>query len=168
MPKTVELLTAGYEGEDLEMFVAKLQAAGVERVIDVRFTPLSRKRGFSKTPLSERLKQAGIEYVHYKELGTLKSIREAYKETKDFAAFRKAYDSYLNDQAKPMAMVYQLAATKRSVMLCYEADYHFCHRKVLADRLEKDFHGEHTLEIVHLPPTSMAAVKPTKAVKAKT
>ena len=159
MANEVELLTVGYEGEDLETFVAKLQAAGVERVIDVRFTPLSRKRGFSKTPLSERLKQAGIEYVHYKELGTLKQIREAYKQTGDFGEFRRKYDAYLNDQSKPMAMVYQLAGTKRSAMLCYEADHAHCHRKILGDRLENDFHGEYDLHITHIPSKATPVTK---------
>ncbi|MFP5501631.1 MAG: DUF488 family protein, partial [Candidatus Sericytochromatia bacterium] len=56
----VEVLTAGYEGEAIDDFVARLQAAGVERVIDTRHTTLSRKRGFSKTPLRERLATVGI------------------------------------------------------------------------------------------------------------
>jgi uncharacterized protein (DUF488 family) len=166
MTKSVELLTAGYEGEELQDFVRKLTDAGVERVIDVRFTPLSRKRGFSKTPLSEALKVAGIEYVHYKELGTLKSIREAYKETGDFAAFRRKYDAYLNDHTQPMAMVYRLAATKRSALLCYEADPAHCHRTILAERLSRDFHGDYTLTITHLPSVAVAKVRPPRAKNA--
>jgi uncharacterized protein (DUF488 family) len=161
MADEVELLTVGYEGEDLPAFVDKLKAAGVERLIDVRFTPLSRKRGFSKTPLSEALKVAGIEYVHYKELGTLKQIRDDYKRTKDFGDFRRRYDAYLNDQARPMAAVYGLAATKRSALMCFEADHRHCHRTILAERMARDFHGEHTLRITHLPPAGTQAEAPT-------
>ena len=51
-------------------FLAALQAAGVERVIDVRALPLSRRPGFSKTPLRAALAEAGIDYVHLKALGT--------------------------------------------------------------------------------------------------
>ena len=47
-----------------------LQAAGVERVIDVRALPLSRRPGFSRSPLRAALEEAGIEYVHLKALGT--------------------------------------------------------------------------------------------------
>jgi uncharacterized protein (DUF488 family) len=159
MPKTVELMTVGYEGEDLEDFVAKLERAGVQRLIDVRFRPQSRKRGFSKTPLSERLKQSGIEYVHYKELGTPNAIREPYKETGDVAELRRRYGAYLNDQAQPMAMVYQLAGTKRSALLCYEADHRLCHRDVLADRLKHDFHGDYELAIRHIPSVAAPARK---------
>jgi uncharacterized protein (DUF488 family) len=160
MAKTVELKTVGYEGEDLETFVAKLQAAKVERVIDVRFRPQSRKRGFSKTPLSERLKQAGIEYVHYKELGTPNPIREAYKKTGDVAELRRKYSAHLNDQHKAMAMVYGLAATKRSALLCYEAEHQLCHREVLAERLASDFHGDYDLRITHIPPAGAAKPSP--------
>jgi uncharacterized protein (DUF488 family) len=160
------LWTIGYERLLPPELVAELRAAGVERVIDVRFTPLSRKRGFSKTPLSEALKLAGIEYVHYKELGTLKAIREAYKETGDFTAFRRKYDAYLNDHTQPMAMVYQLAATKRSTLLCYEADPAHCHRTILAERLAKDFHGDYALTITHLPSVAVAKVRTPRAKKA--
>ena len=48
----------------------RCKAAGVERVIDVRALPLSRRPGFSKTPLRGALEEAGIEYVHLKALGT--------------------------------------------------------------------------------------------------
>ena len=51
-----------------------------------------------------------------------------------------------------MAVVYGLAATKRSALLCFEADYRHCHRTILAERLARDFHGEHHLTITHLPP----------------
>ena len=93
----------------------------------------------------------------FKELGTLKQIREDYKRTRDYADFRRRYDAYLNDQATPMAVVYGLAATKRSALMCFEADYHHCHRTILAERLAKDFHGEYRLRITHLPPAGKAS-----------
>ena len=57
--------------------IAALQAAGVEQVIDVRAVPLSRKPGFSKNVLAAGLKEAGIDYVHLKALGTPPAGREA-------------------------------------------------------------------------------------------
>ena len=39
-------------------------------MIDVRALPLSRRPGFSKSPLRGALEEAGIEYVHLKALGT--------------------------------------------------------------------------------------------------
>ena len=49
------LFTIGYEGRALDELIAELQAHRIDRVIDVRELPLSRRRGFSKTPLREAL-----------------------------------------------------------------------------------------------------------------
>ena len=49
------LWTIGYERLRPEALVAELQAAGVERVIDVRLRPQSRKPGMSKTRLGATL-----------------------------------------------------------------------------------------------------------------
>ena len=45
------IFTIGYEATTMAEFLAALQAAGVERVIDVRALPLSRRPGFSKIVL---------------------------------------------------------------------------------------------------------------------
>ena len=54
-----EVLTIGYEGWDIEEFVDRLKQFHISRLIDVREIPLSRKPGFSKTSLRERLEIIG-------------------------------------------------------------------------------------------------------------
>ena len=66
----MKLFTIGYEGATMDEFLSALRTAGVERVIDVRALPLSRRPGFSKTPLKNALAEAGIDYVHLRALGT--------------------------------------------------------------------------------------------------
>src|SRR5205823_11368863 len=66
----MRIFTIGYEGTTVLEFIAALKGAGVERVIDVRALPLSRRPGFSKSALRAALEQAGVEYVHLKALGT--------------------------------------------------------------------------------------------------
>src|SRR4051794_20207544 len=66
----MRIFTIGYEGTTIGEFIAALEAAGVERVIDVRALPLSRRPGFSKSPLRAALEEMGIEYLHLKALGT--------------------------------------------------------------------------------------------------
>ena len=73
----MKLFTIGYEGATMADFLAALGAAGVRRVIDVRALPLSRRSGFSKTPLKNALAEVGIDYVHLKALGTPPSGRAA-------------------------------------------------------------------------------------------
>ena len=59
----------GYEGMNLDSYIAVLQRNAISLVVDVRETPWSYKPGFSKKPLSERLELAGISYVHLKSAG---------------------------------------------------------------------------------------------------
>ena len=73
----MKIFTIGYEGVTQGEFLAALEGAGVARVIDVRALPLSRRPGFSKTPLKNALAEVGIDYVHLKALGTPPEGREA-------------------------------------------------------------------------------------------
>src|SRR4029079_11626136 len=73
----MRLSTIGYEGTTVPEFIAAVQKAGVERVIDVRALPLSRRPGFSKSPPRAALDEVGIEYVHLKALGTPSEGRTA-------------------------------------------------------------------------------------------
>jgi hypothetical protein len=66
----MRIFTIGYEGTTVPEFIAALKGAGVERVIDVRALPLSRRPGFSKSALTAALQESGIEYLHLKALGT--------------------------------------------------------------------------------------------------
>ena len=75
----MKVFTIGYEATTMADFLAALARAGVQRVIDVRALPLSRRPGFSKTSLAASLAEAGIGYVHLKALGTPKRGRDAAK-----------------------------------------------------------------------------------------
>ena len=71
------LATIGYEGASLAAVIARLWAASVSLVLDVRAIAASRRPGFSKTTLSASLAEAGIDYRHLRALGTPKSGRQA-------------------------------------------------------------------------------------------
>src|SRR3569833_1006017 len=77
MTKKLRIFSIGYEGTTVGEFIAALKQAGVQRVIDVRALPLSRRPGFSKSPLRAALEEAGVEYVHLKALGTPSDGRAA-------------------------------------------------------------------------------------------
>ena len=65
----ITFISVGYEGRTPAEMVALLRAQRVSRVLDIRELPLSRRRGFSKTALAERLRKAGIEYRHLRFAG---------------------------------------------------------------------------------------------------
>src|SRR5256885_15396887 len=73
--RVTRLWTIGYERLLPEALVAELRAAGVRRVLDVRFRPQSRRPGMSKTRLGALLGEHGIAYEHRRELGTPADMR---------------------------------------------------------------------------------------------
>ncbi len=113
-------------------FLAALTGAGVKRVIDVRALPLSRRPGFSKSMLAATLREAGIDYVHLKALGTPKRGRDAAKKG-DVATLRAVYDDQLAlpEAQAAAAQMRVLAAEMPSALLCYERDPCHCHRTLL-------------------------------------
>jgi len=128
----MRIFTIGYEGSTMPEFLAALKKAGVERVIDVRALPLSRRPGFSKTPLRLALEEAGIEYVHLKALGTPAEGRTAARAGRqtDLECI------YAGQLELPEAMaqsgqMLELAAEKPSALLCMERDPAQCHRTLL-------------------------------------
>ena len=64
------LATIGYEAATQDAVIDRLKAAGVEMLVDVRAVAASRRAGFSKTVLAASLAEAGIGYVHLRQLGT--------------------------------------------------------------------------------------------------
>ena len=128
------IYTIGYEATTMADFLAALRAAGVERVIDVRALPLSRRPGFSKSSLAASLAEAGIDYVHLKALGTPKRGRDAAKKG-DVATLEAVYDDQLAlpEAQAAAAIMLGLAGERPSALLCYERDPQHCHRTLLLD-----------------------------------
>lgn len=126
------IYTIGYEGATMDDFLAALRGAGIERVIDVRALPLSRRPGFSKSSLAATLKEAGIDYVHLKALGTPKPGRDAAKKG-DWRTMERVYAGQLElpEAQAAAARLRDLTAEKTSALLCYERDAQHCHRTML-------------------------------------
>jgi uncharacterized protein (DUF488 family) len=128
----MRIFTIGYEGTTQAEFVAALQEAGVQRVIDVRAVPNSRRPGFSKTPLRNALAEAGIDYVHLRALGTPADGRAAARAGRH-ADLERIYAGQLElpEAIAAGAQMLDLAAEKPSALLCYEREPSGCHRTLL-------------------------------------
>lgn len=128
----MRIFTIGYEGTTVPEFIGALQKAGVERVIDVRALPLSRRPGFSKSSLRAALDEAGIEYVHLKALGTPSEGRAAARAGRH-ADLERIYAGQLElpEAIAQSAQMLDLAAEKPSALLCMEREPAHCHRTLL-------------------------------------
>jgi uncharacterized protein (DUF488 family) len=129
---TMRIFTIGYESATVAEFLAALRHAGVERVIDVRAVPNSRRPGFSKNLLRNELSEVGIDYVHLRALGTPADGRAAARagRTEDL---KRIYAGQLElpEAIAESAQMLDLAREKPSALLCYERDPAGCHRTLL-------------------------------------
>ncbi len=132
------LATIGYEGASLTAVIAKLWAASVGLVLDVRAIAASRRPGFSKGILSASLAEVGIDYRHLRALGTPKTGRQAAR-AGQIDIMRDIYEAHLEDpQAQAeLALAAELALRQPAALLCYEADARRCHRAIVARRLHE-------------------------------
>lgn len=135
---THKLATIGYEKAVLPDVIARLKAAGIEVLIDVRAVAASRRAGFSKTLLSNSLAEAGIDYRHLRGLGTPKSGRQAARagRIKEMHEIFEAHMLEPEAQAE-LAQAIDIVSRKRAALLCYEADARGCHRTILAERIRE-------------------------------
>jgi uncharacterized protein (DUF488 family) len=128
--------TIGYEGAGQAGIIARLRDARIETLVDVRAVAASRRAGFSKTVLRESLREAGIDYVHLRDLGTPKPGRDAARKGR-IAEMRAIYAEHLRapEARDAFAALCALVPARRVALLCFEAAAEGCHRRVLAERL---------------------------------
>ena len=128
----MRIFTIGYEGVTQAEFLSALKEAGVERIIDVRAVPNSRRPGFSKTPLRNALTEEDIDYVHLRALGTPADGRAAARAGRT-ADLERIYAGQLElpEAIAESAQMIELATEKPSALLCYERDPAGCHRTLL-------------------------------------
>ena len=129
------MFTIGYEQLLPDPLVAELEAAGVRRLIDVRFRPQSRRPGMSKTRLAARLAESGIAYEHRRGLGTPADIRWYYKHGQVEEGARR-FRAHIDGSEDVEALADELrAGAPPTALMCLEANPAECHRRILAEAL---------------------------------
>jgi uncharacterized protein (DUF488 family) len=151
---TKTLFSIGYEKARLADVVATLAASGVATLIDVRDRPISRRPGFSKHQLAAAVEAAGMRYLHLRALGTPPEGREANRR-RDWPRFWEIVEAKLASTEAELALqqAAAVAQERASCLLCYEADWHVCHRSRVAEML-----GErHGFTVHHLTVNDLGA-----------
>jgi len=131
--------TIGYEQTTMPAFLAALQGAGVELVADVRAIAASRRPGFAKNALAANLAEAGIDYRHFRALGTPPDGRAAARAL-DLPKLERIYAGQLElpEAMAAGAELADLAHQRRVALLCYERDPACCHRTLLRQAVLPD------------------------------
>lgn len=132
------LFTVGYEAADLEDFVGTLTAAGVTLVVDVREFAGSRRKGFAKRALSDRLAEEGLRYMHLRALGDPKPGREAARGGR-WTEFLAIYHERIRTSGAQecLELLARQVVSEGVALLCYEADATSCHRSIVAEQVAR-------------------------------
>lgn len=132
------VLTVGHSTRSIEAFIALLRAHGVERVVDVRTVPKSRRNPqFGQDALAGSLATAGIGYTHLPALGGLRRPRPDSPNMGWRNASFRGYADYMQTPGFRNAMeeLVGFAAKEQIAAMCAEAVPWRCHRSLIADAL---------------------------------
>jgi len=146
---TGAVFTIGFTRSTAERFFARLEAAGVRTVVDVRLKPRSQLAGFAKQPdlafFLDRV--SGIACREEPRLAPAPAAFDAYRRGEiDWDAYAERYERLLRE--REVAARLDPAAFDRACLLCSEADAGRCHRRVAAAHLAAAWPGE--WRVVHL------------------
>ena len=134
-----EILTVGHSNHEERPFIELLQGAGIELLADVRVNPRSRYSHFNRSALAGSLQEAGVEYVHLGEAlgGRRTPIPDSPNRAWGDEGFRGYADHMASDAfAAGLARLRELGSEQRVAVMCAEADWTQCHRRLISDALE--------------------------------
>jgi uncharacterized protein (DUF488 family) len=134
-----EIWTIGHSSRSIENFLKMLSGHEIETIADVRRFPGSRRYPhFSGENLAKSLKEMGVDYIHFPELG---GRRTALKNSSNTAWRNAAFRGYAdfmmtNEFEQGIERLLKIAEAKRTAMMCAEALWWQCHRSLIADHLK--------------------------------
>lgn len=163
--------TIGHSTRTLEEFIDLLRMAKVELVADIRTVPRSRTNPqYNRDTLPDNLAAFGIGYEFITQLGGLRSkSRTVLPDVNGFwenQSFHNYADYALSDAFQEgLDKLIELGHKRCCAMMCAEAVWWRCHRRIVSDYLlvrgEVVFHlmGHHRIEAAHL--TEGAHIQPS-------
>jgi len=150
-PPRRAVATIGYQAATVASFLRALREGGVGLLVDARAVASSRRPGFSKSRLAATLAEAGIGYVHLRDLGTPAEGRAAARAGRH-ARMRAIFLRHLRTheaQAELTELADLVGGARPVCLLCFEADPEHCHRSLVAAALAERL----PIDIVHLQPS---------------
>ena len=141
MTRLRRLFTIGHSTRTIEEFVEMLREADVTRIADVRFFPGSRRHPqFGGEQLAQSLAAAGIDYQHLRALGgRRRPLHEDGRSRNTLwrvEAFRNYADYAETEEFRAaLARLERLADERATAIMCAEAVWWRCHRRLITDYL---------------------------------
>jgi uncharacterized protein (DUF488 family) len=132
------LWTVGHSTQSLDQFLGLLAAHDIEMVADVRRYPGSRRwPHFAREALAGALADRGLGYDWFPELGGRRAPRADSANTAWRNAGFRGYADYMATEpfAEGLARLASLGCGLRTAIMCAEAVWWRCHRRIIADYL---------------------------------
>lgn len=137
-PTVTTLWTIGHSTRAWEDFLGLLAGEGIEAIVDVRRFPGSKRYPwFAAEAMAQQLPGAGIGYHWLPQLG---GRRSAQPGSPNGAWRNAAFQGYADHMASAefaegLDAALELAATRRTALMCAEAVWWQCHRRLISDLL---------------------------------
>lgn len=142
------LYTIGFAKKNAQTFFEMLRSAKVRKVIDVRLNNVSQLAGFTKkNDLRYFLEKIlGCGYEHRPDWAPTAEILDPYKKGET------TWDDYVRDfsvlmERRKIGSDVSADALDHCCLLCSEPTPEQCHRRLVAERLQRSFIG---LRVMHL------------------
>ena len=155
------IFTIGHSTRAVGELVVLLKEAGVERLIDVRSVPRSRANPqFNADALADALAAAGIGYTHLAALGGLRHHPKGAPQSPNTLWRSDAFRNYADYAMTPafragLDELCALAERHRPAIMCAEAVWWRCHRRIIADYLlARDLAVAHIMGNAKLDPAA--------------
>ena len=135
------IYTIGHSTRPIDEFIALLRASAIEIVVDVRTVPRSRTNPqYERDALRASVAEAGIAYEHLPALGGLRGrsretppAQNAFWENESFHNYA---DYAMTDAFRDgLRELREIARGRRTAIMCSEAVWWRCHRRIIADYL---------------------------------
>jgi len=158
--------TIGHSRRSVEDLASLLREAGVTLLVDVRTIPRSRTNPqFNADTLPNALIPYGIGYRHIRKLGGLRGPRKDRQPSPNTFWQNESFRNYADytatsDFREGLAELRELGRSHTSAIMCAEALWWRCHRRIIADYLlalgEDVFHimGPGKIERASLTPAA--------------
>lgn len=144
----MKVFTIGFTKKPARRFFELLRQSGARRVVDVRLNNVSQLAGFAKKDdLAFFLQEVcGMEYVHLPELAPTQELLDGFKKHRgDWKAYEPRFLELMRQRRIEETVPRELIAD--GCLLCSEDQPHHCHRRLVAEYLQRHW-GD--LDIVHL------------------
>jgi uncharacterized protein (DUF488 family) len=146
----MKLYTIGFTQKRAETFFEILSQNGVQRLVDIRLKPDGQLAGFAKKndlPYFLSKLTSGCTYIHMPVLAPSKEILGDYRKDGDWSRYEIRFERLMDERDIPSVLAREEFEQISNCLLCSEPTAEQCHRRLVAERLAKNWSG---VEVIHL------------------